>query len=355
MMKTPMNLSNRAPVALSAIVALAGCGGAEDPVAAPPGPGATEAFLEARGFQGTVLLRRDGETLLARGFGEADHTTGAPNGLETKYRIGSVTKSFTAAAFARLLQAGDITSFDQPVADFFPDYPRGDEITLRHLLTHHSGLPDYLFEVDESAPHTPEELIEAVIDEPLHFDPGTYFEYSNTNYAALGVLIEALTGLDYATYLQTAVFAPLGLEDTGYGVDPIQGADAARGYDGRDPARAIDMSVPYAAGALVSTAPDLARWAEAMLAGDFLRASDRAEMFPVPPNEPGINVMGMGWFALRAGDRVVYHHGGDIAGFTSLVALFPEENGYLVMLSNQQDQAALRADLLDRLVTRGLE
>lgn len=354
-MKTPRYTPRTAPLALMAAAALTGCGGTEDTSSTPTPTGSTEAFLEARGFQGTVLIRRDGETVLARGFGEADRSTGRPNDLQTKFRIGSVTKSFTAVAFAQLLQEGLISSFDQPVADFFPDYPRGDEITLRHLLTHHSGLPDYVDEIDEARPHTPVELIEAVIDDPLHFDPGQYFEYSNTNYAALGVLIESLTGMDYTSYLKTTVLDPLGMQDTIYGVDPISADDQARGYDGEHPAHAIDMSVPYAAGALVSTVDDLGTWAETMLEGDYLRASDRAELFPAPPDQPGVTVMGMGWFVHNTGDQLVYHHGGDISGFTSLVALFPEHNGYLVMLSNVQDQAELRAELLERLVVRGLQ
>ncbi len=353
-MKTLNTPSRITSIALLAVTALAGCGGTD--ATEPPAPAAdsTEAFLQARGFQGSVLLRRDGETILARGFGDADRATGEPNRVRTKHRIGSVTKSFTAVAIAQLKQQGHITSFDQPVADFFPDYPRGNEITLRHLLTHHSGLPDYLDYIDESTPRTPVELVEAIIDEPLHFDPGTYFEYSNTNYAALGVIIESLTGMDYMSYLTTSVLDPLGMHDTRYGADPIADPGEARGYEGSSAAEHIDMSVPYAAGALISTVSDLGIWAEMMLGGDYLNASDRAELLPAPHPEAGVTVMGMGWFALNTGERTIYHHGGDIAGFTSLVALFPDDNGYLVLLSNVQDQAQLRSDLLERLSTGGL-
>lgn len=353
-MKTPNALRHNPSIVLLAVTALAGCGGADPTSPPPPATDSTEAFLEARGFQGSVLLRRNGETILERGFGDADRTTGEPNRVQTRHRIGSVTKSFTAVALAELKRQGQITSFDQPVADFFPDYPRGDEITLRHLLTHHSGLPDYLDSIDESAPYTPQELVEAIIDDPLHFDPGTYFEYSNTNYAALGVIIESLTGMDYATYLRTAVLEPLGMHDTSYGVDPIAAPGEARGYEGTKAAERIDMSVPYAAGALISTVSDLGIWAEMMLGGDYLSDSDRAELLPAPHPEAGITIMGMGWFALNAGEQTVYHHGGDIAGFTSLVALFPDDNGYLVLLSNVQDQAQLRSDLLERLIAGGL-
>jgi len=337
-----------------ALIGLTGCG-SDDATGGPQLAYTTAAdYVADSGFQGMAYVSRGGQVVLNQGFGPADRATGELNGADKRYRIGSLTKAFTALAVVRLKADGLITSFDDPVSTYFPDYPRGDEITLRHLLTHRSGLPDYLAFVDETQAHDPEELVEAVMDEPLHFTPGSEFEYSNTNYAALGVLIEARSGVDYMTYLRTAVLEPLGLEHIAYGTDPITADDDARGYRDGAPAAPTHMSVPYAAGALVSTAGDLAAWGESVLAGTLIPAADRADVLPPMPADDGANAVGMGWFSLNFGGTQVYQHGGDIHGFTAVIALVPDTDGVLVLLSNEETQSVLRYEVMEMLLEHEL-
>lgn len=337
------------PLLVLVLLWLLGCSDT-DSTAPNPGYTTTAAYLEASGFQGAAFIQRGQDILVDAGYGLADKESSVANDGDLKYRIGSMTKAFTALAVVQLKNEGLIQSFDDPVQLYFPDYPRGDEITLRHLLTHRSGLPDYLQFVDTGEHYDPEELVGAVMDEPLHFDPGTAFEYSNTNYAALGVLIEEVTGVTYYDYLQSRVLQPLGLENTIYGSDPITAADEARGYRNGAAAAAHDMSVPYAAGALVSNVPDLRIWAAAILEGRLVAPEDRDDVFPPAPDQDGYNNVGMGWFVLNDGGLTVYHHGGDINGFTSLIALVPDSDGVIILLSNEETQSILRNEILEQIL-----
>jgi CubicO group peptidase (beta-lactamase class C family) len=335
------------------LAGLAGCSDDDDGGTAPTVQTLDE-LLTAADFQGVVLVRRGDQDLLRTAYGAADVASGAPNTLQTRFRIGSVTKSFTAMAVVHLRREGLLTGYDQTIDTIVPDYPRGDEITIRHLLTHRSGLPDYLGYVDDTQPHEPEDLIDAIIDEPLAFDPGTAFQYSNTNYAALGIIIQILTDMSYADYLSSRVLAPLGLTETNMGTDPITAPGDARGHHGQEYAAPTAMSVAWAAGALVSDLDDLERWADALLVGSLMDEVDRAAIFPPMFDQPGYNVPGMGWFVLNDGGRTVWHHGGDINGFTALVAMVPDVDGMLIMLSNRQDEGELRNQLLERVLAEEL-
>jgi CubicO group peptidase (beta-lactamase class C family) len=344
-----MKFSMTATLLLFAVLA-AGCSD-EDSTNQPQLSYTTaQEYLADSGFQGVALIQKGEETLVHEGFGLARSADQTPNHVQLKYRIGSMTKAFTALAVVQLKSQGLITSFDDPVATYFPDFPRGDEITLRHLLTHRSGLPDYLGFVDQDEFHTPEELVEAVMEEPLNFTPGTAMEYSNTNFAALGVLIETLTETSYQNYLQTSVLDPLNLSNTEYGTGSIVGPAYAQGYRKGNPVAPIDMSVPYAAGALVSNLDDLALWAQAMLDGTLMSIADRAAVFPAAPSQHDHNNVGMGWFSLNNHGQTVFHHGGDIDGFTSLIALFPRSDGYIILLSNEETQSQLRYDILENVM-----
>ncbi len=348
------NIGKHSPSIRLALILLALLGflGCSDEEAATPQPEYTTAaaYLESSGWQGSVFIQRGQEILLDKGYGLADRQSGQPNDGDLKYRIGSMTKAFTAMAVVQLKNQGLIQSFDDPVALYFPDYPRGDEITLRHLLTHRSGLPDYLEFVDSTQPHDPEELVGAVMDQPLHFTPGTAVEYSNTNFAALGILIEELSGQSYFSFLQTSVLQPLGLGNTSYGSDPITAEDEARGYNGNTGSAPLDMSVPYAAGALVSNMGDLRLWARAILDGQLISPEDRSDVFPAAPDQDGHNNVGMGWFILNDDGITVYQHGGDINGFTSLMALIPGQDGIILMLGNDESQYLLRYEIMEQIL-----
>ena len=187
-------------------VAISGCNKDDSPPAPIPDYTSAEDYLKELGFTGSVLIRKGNTDLLRTGFGMADKVNNTPNAPMLIYRIGSITKSFTSAALVNLKRDGLIESFDQPLSDFSDDFPMGDQITLRHLMTHHSGIPDYVEAVEAYAAANnyffePEEIFEIVTEaleeEGLKFTPGEFFEYSNSNYLILGVLIEELTGKTY--------------------------------------------------------------------------------------------------------------------------------------------------------------
>lgn len=324
---------------------LGACGGEDEASIADDVP----SLLRARDFSGVALVLRGEETLLAETLGFADRSAQITHTLDTRFRIGSMTKAFTALAVIQLVEEG-LIGFDTPVSKLFPDYPRGDEITVHHLLTHRSGLPDYLGAVDERDAHTPEELVGAIEDAPLLFSPGTAFSYSNTNYAALGIIVETLTGQPWSRAVADRILLPYGLEQTGFGADPIEGEGFAKGYFEGQPARAIDMSVPYAAGAMDSSAKDLVRWARLWMSGELFGPEVSTRALPEPPPREGVNSVGYGWFVLDEGGVRIHHHGGDIAGFTSLVALVPEQEGVIIVLMNREGQGALRNELLEAIV-----
>jgi len=339
---------------------LAACSGSAPGVDASSGPSATtsasatttatasaavDALLRERGFTGAVLVRRGGEVLVRRGYGQADGALGSANTPSTRFRIGSVTKQFTAAAVLVLAARGKVGLEDR-ACRYLPRCPGAwSTISVRHLLTHQSGLPEFLDlpGFDAMRPSTPADTLADLRRVPLDFAPGTSFSYSNSGYIALGLVIEQASGVDYETFLRDSFFAPLGMSDSGY---EHSGDVATVGY--RDPdhvADPLDMSVPFAAGGLFSTVDDLARW-DTTLAGDDILPQDQiAQLWkPEVTNTDVVGfAYGFGEYVGRVdGGRLVIHDGG-INGFRSVLARWPDEGHLVVLLSNHEDTPDLRA------------
>ena len=317
-----------------------------------------EAYLEEIGFSGSVLIRKGGADLVRKGFGMADVANGASNDPSLIYRIGSVTKSFTSAAIVNLKRDGLIESFDQSLSDFDDEFPLGDQITIRHLMTHHSGIPDYVGPIEAYAEENnyffdKEEIfdivLESIVEDGLIFTPGEFFSYSNSNYLIMGILIEELTGKTYQEYLQEKVYAPLNLLHTGKGPDAITGTERAKGYNDGLEVGAYQMQIAYSAGEIESTISDLEKWGDAML-GDYYTAEEKEAVLVAPTGQDGVNAPGAGWFTLNIENQVIYHHGGNIDGFTSFFALIPESNGLMVLLSNEQDKDEQRNQILETIM-----
>ena len=173
-------------------------------------------------FNGSVLVSDQGKVIYKKGFGMANMEWDIPNQPNTKHRLGSITKQFTAMLILQLVAEGKL-DVQAPITTYLPDYPKasGDIITSHHLLTHTSGIPNYTafpkFMEDESRnPYTPEEFVKTFADKPLDFTPGEKFSYSNSGYFLLGLLVEKLSGKSYEQMLQEKIFAPLNMKDTGY-------------------------------------------------------------------------------------------------------------------------------------------
>mgnify|MGYP006277485811 CR=1 FL=1 len=247
-----------------------------------------------------------------------------------------MTKQFTAAAVLLLQQRGKL-NVQESISTVLPDYPNGDRITVENLLRHSSGIPnvtsfdDYeqLMRRDLSLP----ELIDRFNDMDLEFEPGSQYSYSNSNYILLGHLIEQLSGQSYAEYLQTNIFGPLGMENSGYDRHATILEDRAHGYTMEEGelvnAPFIDMSIPHAAGALYATVDDLYRWDRAIYTDRLLNDSLRQRMFT-----PGKGHYGYGWIIDESHGRTRIHHSGGINGFVADIVRFPDDDVVIVLLSN---------------------
>ncbi|MEP2023275.1 MAG: serine hydrolase domain-containing protein [Reichenbachiella sp.] len=308
-------------------------------------------FLETLDFSGSVLVRDGDLDLVRKGYGFADRSAEVLNSPELIYRIGSMTKAFTAMGIVLLKRDGLITSYDQPISDFASDFPYGDKITLRHLLTHHSGIPDYLYVIEDLAVNqgqffSPDYIFEIVVEslseDGLDFEPGANYSYSNSNYLMLGLLIENLSGMTYHEYLNLKINVPLGLEKTEKGPDVMDSAPYAKGYLNGVETNPYQMQLANSSGDLVSTIDDLEKWGDALMGEEFLTVAEKEEIFAAPYDEDGYYTVGFGWFTIKINGKIMYFHGGDIDGYTSLIGLLPESNSMIILLSNEEDKGEQR-------------
>lgn len=302
------------------------------------------ALYDGAPFRGAVLAARQGEVIVSRGYGLADTDAATANTPQTRFRLGSITKPITALALLMLQAAGRV-DVSQPVCAYLPECPAAwARITLHHLLSHTSGIPDFTrfadFTSTSSQPTTPADTLVRFADHPLDFAPGTAWGYSNSNYIVLGVVIEQVTGQPYASYVQEAIFAPLGMDDSGY--DTME-EGLAVGYrpDGRA-AEFVHMSIPFAAGGLYSTVEDLYTLDRALVAGDLLPDDLRAQMWtahaaiPGPGPEQGY---GYGWVIAEGPQGKVVSHHGSIEGFSAGLRHYLEPDVLIVALSNEEQRS----------------
>ena len=289
-------------------------------------------------FNGTVLLARDGQVLFCRGYGMANLEHDVPCGPKTKFRLGSITKQFTAMAILILQQQGKLSVTDK-VRKYVPAAGKAwDDITIHHLLTHTSGIPNYTsfpdFLKTLRTQVSVDELIAKFKDKPLDFKPGEKFKYSNSGYIVLGKVIEVASGTPYAQFMKAGIFDPLEMHDTGYDNAVVVLKDRASGYTrllGLVPVHAtfIDMSIPHAAGALYSTVLDLLKWDRALDSEKLVpRKSIEAMFTPFKDN------YGYGWTIDKKFDQPRHVHAGGIPGFVTFIERFPREKLLVVVLSN---------------------
>ncbi len=298
------------------------------------------AYLQAQAdsgaFSGVVLAARDGQVLFQGGFGMADADRGVPNTPQTIFRLGSITKQFTAMAILLLAADGKL-SLEDPACRYLDNCPPAwAPITIRHLLTHTSGLPNYTdfddFDATEGQPATPTQLIARFRDLPLNFAPGTDYSYCNSGYVLLGAIIERVSGESYESFLTRRIFGPLGMEHTGYDHDPLGISGRAIGYvTPGDRAAPLDLTTLFAAGALSSTVGDLLKWDRALAAGRLLPPALQQAMFT-----PFRNDYGYGWKVARLFGRRAQLHDGLVSGFSTNITRFPDDGVVVITLSNYQ-------------------
>jgi CubicO group peptidase (beta-lactamase class C family) len=309
----------------------------------------------------SVAVARGDELVYSKASGFADLEFSIPADEQTMFRIGSVTKQFTAAAILKLAERGKL-SVDDPLTKFLPDYPtHGHELTLRHLLTHTGGIPNYTnlgprWEVNKARELTDEELVALWKDMEPDFAPGEKWSYSNSGFYLLGMVIAKVSGESYADFVRKNLFEPLKLARTRYDSNAEVLVNRAQGYAFENGKFANDdllgMSQPGAAGALLSTASDLVRWQQALVSGRVVKRESYEEMtLPFLLANGRETGYGMGLQLDRqAGQRCVWH-GGGINGFNSVLLYFPDTALHIAVISNSE---RLRADALGLALAESL-
>ncbi|WP_316633287.1 serine hydrolase [uncultured Flavobacterium sp.] len=299
-------------------------------------------------FNGSALVAENGKVIFKKGFGSANMEWNIPNQPDTKFRLGSISKQFTALLIVKLAEEGKL-KLDVPITTYLPDYPKetGDKITIHNLLTHTSGIPNYTatpnFLKDKSRnPYTPEDFIKTFNKLPLDFTPGEKFNYSNSGYFLLGYIIEKISGKTYEQYLQEIILTPLKMANTGYDHSEVILKNRASGYEknGKNISNAsfIDMSIPYAAGSLYSTVEDLYLWDQALYTNKLLSEKSMESLFkPYIKAWDGSYGYGWGIEEVNNGDKgklKIIEHGGGINGFNTIISRVPADKNLVVLLNN---------------------
>lgn len=301
-------------------------------------------YQEYSQFNGTVLVAEKGKVIYKKGHGMANMEWEIPNQPDTKFRIGSVTKQFTAALIMQLVEEGKI-KLDGKLTDYLPNYRKdtGDKITVHQLLNHTSGIPSYttgkFFQDDSRDYYSPSDFVKKFSSGDLEFEPSTKFNYNNSAYFILGAIIEKVDGKSYAESLKTRILDPLGMTNTGYDTHSPILKKRARGYqkttEGFENAPYLDMSLPYAAGSMYSTVEDLYKWDQALYDNKVLTVESKKLMFT-----PGLQNYGYGFFITdqeigKTGKKTkVVAHGGGINGFNCLFTRVVGQKHLIVVLDN---------------------
>ena len=305
-----------------------------------------KSHLQKGDFSGVVLVEHHGKPLLRKGYGLADRERNMPATPETVFRIGSTTKPFSGAAVMQLVERGQV-KLDDPIRTYVDGLPSAwSGITVRQLLNHSSGIPDYVqvngfIRGPARMDLTPPELIALVRDQPLDFAPGARFKYSNTGYALLGMMIERIGGQPYPDYVRDHLLRPAHLIHTAYDNPEDIVPGRASGYWLKDGtiqnARLMTPSTAYAAGGLRSTVDDLLRWNEALHSGTILSPGSLATMFT-----DGGHGYGLGSFVeMRNGHRF-WSHGGNLPGFSCAFEYYPDDDLMVIVLTNIEGEGSER-------------
>lgn len=306
-------------------------------------------------FNGAALVAENGKVIYKKGFGLANMEWNIPNEPDTKFRLGSITKQFTATLILQLVEQGKL-KLDGKVSDYLEGYRKdtGAKISIHNLLSHTSGLPNYtavpgFIEGVSRNPYTVDEFVRKYASGDLEFEPGTKFNYSNSGYFLLGAIIEKVTGKSYEQVLKENILDPVGMKNTGYDHFDTILSKRATGYAktprGYKNAPYLDMTIPYAAGSLYSTVEDLFLWDQALNEDRILSAKSKELMFT-----PNLENYGYGFVIRKASlgpnklvVPVIQHNGG-INGFNTMIVRFVRDKKLIVLLDNAE-----QGRYLDRL------
>lgn len=291
-------------------------------------------YLDIGGFNGSVLIAKKGKILLSKGYGMANYELNVLNTPQTKFHLASVSKPFTAAAIMMLQERG-LLNVNDPLTKFIPDYPNGDKITVHHLLTNTSGIPNINdfpeYDAWSKFPHTPEDLIEKFKNKPLDFNPGEQgYTESNGNYNLLAFIVEKLSSKSYGEFLEENIFAPLNMKDSGHDASPE--AILKNRANGYVPAGVtelknapfLDWSIKTGNGSIYSTVEDLYKWDRSLYTEKILKKVTIEKMYS----------QGYGWFDSKRFKRRAVRMNGRSPGFSSEIQRYINEDICVIVLGN---------------------
>ncbi len=290
-------------------------------------------------FNGTALISENGKILLEKGYGFKNVPKGLINDSNTIFQIGSITKSFTAIIILKLQEEGKLSVHDK-INKYFRDFPGGDKITIQNLLTHTSGLYNYtdIIGEEDSAivcyPVTKERVLEVFRNKGLQFEPGDKFEYNNSGYFLLGVIIEKVTGKQYETVVKEIIFNPLRMTQSGFDYKKVENSNKSQGYiilnkDSIRTNRTIDSTVYYSAGSMYSSVSDLYKWVQAIAGRQLLDESSWQQVFT-----PFKDKYGFGFYIDSLYHKSYIEHSGGLLGFTSDFMYYTKQNLTIILLNN---------------------
>ncbi len=309
-----------------------------------------QTYVDTGDFSGCILITRQGDTLYQECFGKADFSFSIPNTPETKFKIGSVSKQFTAVAILRLEEEGKL-SLQDPVSRFYPVYPHASKFTLEQLLTHTSGVSD-IYNIPDfntlSCQNTSiSEVVQLVLNMDLNFEPGSQYQYSNGGYAVLAGIIEMASGMSYEKYLKKSLFEPLGMSVTGHAagdevVPRLATGYDAKGYDGLKITPYLSPEVLKGSGSLHCTVGDLQLWIQSI----ETRALLKNESYDKFLKNYGHNY-GLGISVYTSMDQQVFGHDGRVNGFIADYLHYRESGITIIILGNVQTGVAdfFRSDI----------
>ena len=314
-----------------------------------------------RQFNGSALVAENGKVVYKGAFGMANMEWGIPNTPDTRFRLGSITKQFTAMLVLQLVEQGKI-KLEGKLSDYLTDYRKdvGEKVTIHHLLTHTSGIPSYtsapgFLENVSRNPYKVADFVQKYASGDLEYEPGAKFSYNNSGYFLLGAIIERVTGKSYEQALKESILDPAGMKNTGYDhygtIIPKRASGYSQTPNGYTNAPYLDMSIPYAAGSMYSTVEDLYLWDQALYTDKLLTAQSKELMY-----KPFLQDYAYGWVVVNASfkqnDQPVQmiRHGGGINGFTTTIVRFPKEKNLIVILDNTSQNVDRQAETIARIL-----
>jgi CubicO group peptidase (beta-lactamase class C family) len=289
-------------------------------------------------FNGTALVVYKGQVLLHKGYGYKNLPAKTLNDTATIFRIGSISKPFTATVIMHLEEKG-LIQLQDPVSKYLTDYPGGDSITIEQLLIHHSGVKEYLAVKvirelpDEAPPITRDSLISTFKNEPRYIKPGDKFPYSNSNYILLAAIIEKITGEQFEHVVRRVIFEPLAMTHSGFDFLHVQADNKSTGHEkvkgGMKTVIDFDSTYAPGCGSMFSTARDLYTFYKGLYSGRVIGDSTCERAFI-----PRTWKYGYGWFSYKGYGKKCISHPGGVPGFVADMKFYPDDDLFIVLLNN---------------------